>query len=127
MNKKTYSEDVEFESVTDLKTECKLTKEEALKEKQIHIDARDARVIAVKAAIAAAKLERDAKELTGIMETPGAKMDREAKEEKDLCEASKLNVIETFTVDSNRSEVAAIATKVNEVIKFINGKFCEGK
>lgn len=125
MNKIHSHEEEMDEVVIESKAESKLAKEENQKEKQMHIDARDTRLVAVKATIAAAKVEREAKELTGVMETPGAKLDREAKEVKDLAEAGKLNVIEAFGIDSNRSEVSAIADKVNEIIKFLNGKFCE--
>lgn len=98
----------------------KKAKKEVTKEEQLHLDARDARVAQVKAAIAAAKESRDLQEKEGTTETTGAKLDREAKEEKDLEEAAVLNVVEPFVSETNQADVKVIADKLNEVIAILN-------
>lgn len=89
-------------------------------EEQLHVDARDRRVAAVKSAIEAAKVIRDEKEKAGVTESEGAKIDRLAKEKKDLDEASKLLIIENFTIDSTNLDLQAIYKKVTEIIAYIN-------
>lgn len=127
----------EANGVVETKEETKLREDEEAKklaeakhvitpEQKIHLDARDARVKAVKDAIAAAKELRDAAEKNGTMETPGHKLDREAKEKKDLAEASIVNVIEPFKSESNQADVLIIADKVNEIIAFLNKKTHKG-
>lgn len=93
---------------------------EVTKEEQLHIDARDARVKVVEAGISAAKVKRDEQSALGTMETPGVTLDREAKEAKDLAEAQVVYKIEPFGIDSTNPDMVMLATKLSEVIKFIN-------
>lgn len=90
------------------------------KEEQEHIDARDARVKTVKAAIEEAKVKRDEAYALGVTETEGAKLDRETKEDKDLEEASVINKIEPFSITSTNPDMVILADKLNEVIKLLN-------
>lgn len=90
------------------------------KEEQLHLDARDARVLVVENAIASAKVLRDAAVKDGVMETPGTKTDREAKEAADRKEAAHLNVIEPVSIDINNAEVQKLEDKVNEIIAYLN-------
>lgn len=98
---------------------------EAAKELKVHTDARDARVKAVKDAIATAKVARDEQEVAGVRETEGVQLDRLAKEAKDLREASVVNVIEHVKADFNNIEFQKVADKQDEIIKFLNGNFSE--
>lgn len=88
----------------------------------LHTEARDARILAVKKAIADAKVLRDLQEKEGLKETDGTKIDREAKEAKDLKDASVLNVIEPFALDTNNGALKLVADKLTEVIEYLNGK-----
>lgn len=95
-------------------------------EEQLHLDARDARVKAVKDAIEAAKLARDEQEKAGLVEAEGAKADRLAKEKKDLEEASVVNKVEPLQLsfDFGRADlndaVDQLAKKLNELVKKAN-------
>lgn len=90
------------------------------KEEQEHIDARDARVKTINAAIEEAKIKRDEAFALGVTETEGAKLDRETKENKDLEEASVINKIEPFSITSTNPDMVILADKLNEVIKLLN-------
>jgi hypothetical protein len=89
-------------------------------EEKLHIEARQARITAVEDAILAAKIKRDLAEKGGLIEAPGVKIDRLAKEAKDLQEASVLNKIEPFGIESTRPDLVLLTKKCNEIIKFLN-------
>lgn len=107
-------EGVEVESVV-------LSEEEI--EAKIHTDARDARVVKVKANIETARLARLELEKKGITETEGAKLDREVREEKELEEADKLyrfEPIELIEPEFGNGDDNILRLKINELIKVNN-------
>lgn len=86
-----------------------------------HYEARATRVAGVKTRIEQARVEREAQEKNGVMETPGAKLDREMQEAKDLKEASRLNVIEPFKLaTTNNLDLTAVEEKVNAIVEYLN-------
>lgn len=89
-------------------------------ELKVHTDARDARVKKVNDDIAAAKVKRDAQAKDGLVEAPGAMSDRLVDEAEDLAEASRLNVVELFAIDSNNIQMNTLADKTNEIIDYLN-------